>query len=76
MRELKGVDTGDEVAHAAAKGFKDAADYAMTRAQQGGRIFNALEDRALPQFWRGARVAKIGFDEFKRDIVGEATGGP
>ncbi|MGA2491320.1 MAG: hypothetical protein ABSF67_00050 [Roseiarcus sp.] len=75
VRELKGVDTGDEVARAAAKGFKDAADYAMTRAQQGGRIFNALEDWALPQFWRAARVGKIGFDEFKRDIVAEADRG-
>ena len=75
VRELKGVNTGDEVAGAAAKGFKDAADYAMTRAQQGGRIFNALEDWALPQFWRSARVGKIGVNEFKRDIVEQADKG-
>jgi len=75
IRELKGVDTGDQIAKAAAGGFKQASDYAVQRAQAAGKIFTPLEDWATPQFWRDWRTRDIGMPTFKADILQEIRRG-
>lgn len=75
IRELFGVETGDKVSKDAAKGWSEAATYAVTRAQQAGKIFTQLEDWRVPQFWRNWRVKEIGLDEFKRDMTEAADKG-
>lgn len=68
VRELFGVDTGDQVAKAAARGWKGATDYATGQARNLGRVFDTDNDWRLPQFWESARVNKFGADEFKADL--------
>ena len=75
LRELFGVDTGDKLAKDAAKGWSEASSYAVTRAQQAGKIFTQLEDWRVPQFWRGWRTKELGLDEFKRDMTEAADKG-
>lgn len=75
IREVFGVDTGDTVAKSAAKGWTDAATTAEDRARLAGKIFTPLDDWRVPQFWRGSRVASIGQDAFKADMLeAEAKG--
>lgn len=69
IREIKGVDTGDAVAKSAATGWKAAINAGEQMAKAGGKIFNLLDDWGLPQFWRNTRTAKIGQDEFRRDLI-------
>jgi len=75
IREIFGVETGDKVAKDAAKGWSEASIYAVTRAQQAGKIFTQLEDWRVPQFWRGWRTKELGLDEFKRDMTEAADKG-
>lgn len=75
IREIFGVDTGDALSKTAAKGWTDAADYAVDRAKSGGKMFDQMEDWRVPQFWRGSRVASIGKAEFTRDIYEAADKG-
>lgn len=56
VRELFGVDTGDQVAKAAAAGWERAAAYSVTRAKAAGKLFEDNEDWRLPQFWESSRV--------------------
>lgn len=66
VREMFGVRTGDHVADAAAKGWRDATDWGTEKARSLGKVFDATEDWRLPQYWTSARVNKIGADEFRR----------
>lgn len=58
VRELFGEESGDEIAKAAAKGWQDATTEAVRRAKDAGRVFNALDDWRLPQFWTGERIVR------------------
>ena len=66
VRELFGVQTGDHVAAAAAKGWRDAIDYGTGKARELGKVFDTTQDWRLPQYWTSARVNKIGAAEFRR----------
>ncbi|HMO30408.1 hypothetical protein [Enterovirga sp.] len=68
VRELFGVDTGDEVAKAAAKGWQDAVSYGTEYVQKAGKIFEAAEDWRLPQAWNSDRVRRFGAQAFKADV--------
>lgn len=74
--ELFGVDTGDVVAKAAAKGWIDATDWAVKRVQSAGKIFEEMEGWRLPQFWNADRVRRFGMGgEFRRDLQNAVDGG-
>lgn len=68
VREIFGVDTGDEVARAAAYGWRKAVKFGTDYVKQGGKIFEANEDWRLPQSWNSDRVRSIGADAFKADV--------
>jgi hypothetical protein len=73
--ELFGKDTGDESAKAAAKGFKDATEYAVDRVRRSGKRISVLEDWRLPQFWDASRAKKVTEREFTDDLMNEITAG-
>jgi len=73
--ELFGVDTGDNTAKAAAKGFSDAAKYAVDRVKKGGKPLSVLDDWRLPQMWDSRRVRKFTEREFLNDIWTEFEAG-
>jgi hypothetical protein len=75
IREQFGVDTGDALAKGVSKGWTDAVDSGVARAQQGGKIFTPLDDWRLPQEWRSWRVKDIGLPEFKRDTLEAVNAG-
>jgi hypothetical protein len=68
VREIFGESTGDTVAAHAAKGWKDATEWATQKAKDLGKIFEVAEDWRLPQFWESKRVNKFGEGEFKADL--------
>jgi hypothetical protein len=74
--ELFGVDSGDAVAKAAAKGWEDAASFAAKYVQSAGKIFEENENWRLPQFWNADRVRKFGMgSEFIRDVRDAVSSG-
>lgn len=73
--ELFGVDTGDNAAKAAAKGFSDAAKYAVDRVKKGGKPLSVLEDWRLPQMWDSRRVRQFKEHEFLNDLWTEFEAG-
>lgn len=73
--ELFGVDTGDAQAKAAAKGFSEAAKYAVDRVKKGGKPLAVLEDWRLPQIWDSARVKKVSEQQFLKDLWTEYEAG-
>lgn len=73
--ELFGVDTGDQAAKTAAKGFSDAAAYAVDRVKKGGKPLSVLEDWRLPQMWDAARVKKFTERQFLDDLWTEYQAG-
>lgn len=75
IRELFGIDTGDQTAKAAATGWKESMQVAVDLAKQAGKVFSVAEDWRVPQFWSTARVREIGLDEFKRDMLTEIAQG-
>lgn len=84
VRELFGSDTGDEIAKAAAKGWNDAVDYGTARVRSAGKVFDALEDWRLPQFWSPSRIRDTASGqilgtsrkaEFLRDLKTEIEAG-
>jgi hypothetical protein len=75
VREMFNVRTGDTVAAHAARGWREAADWGVARAQQLGKIFEPTENWRLPQFWNSGRVNKIGAAEFRADLDTEISGG-
>lgn len=73
--ELYGVDTGDDVAKSAAKGWQDAVTYAVDRVKREGKPLSILEDWRLPQFWDTARVRQFSQQEFTNDLMTEFEAG-
>lgn len=75
IRELFGISTGDETAAKAAKGWKNATEWAVDKAQAFGRKFNSTDEWRLPQFWNSQRVNKFGAAELKKDLYLEINSG-
>ena len=75
VRELFGVTTGDNVAAAASRGWKDATEWSTKKAQALGKVFEPTENWRLPQFWGTGRVGKLGADEFRSDLDAEISRG-
>ncbi|KPH08845.1 hypothetical protein CO657_13635 [Rhizobium acidisoli] len=73
--ELYGVDTGDDVAKAAAKGWQDAVTYAVDRIKREGKPLSVKDDWRLPQFWDTARVRQFSQAEFTNDLMAEYQAG-
>ena len=73
--ELFGIDTGDESAKAAARGFSDATTYAVDRVKREGKPLSVLEDWRLPQFWESSRVRNFSEREFVDDLWREYEAG-
>lgn len=73
--ELFGRDTGDIQAKAAAKGFSDAATYAVDRVKKGGKPLSVLEDWRLPQMWESRRVKQFTERQFLDDLWTEFEAG-
>lgn len=69
--ELFGKDTGDVQAKAAAKGFSDAAKYAVDRVKKGGKPLSVLDDWRLPQMWDSRATKKVTEREFLDDLMTE-----
>jgi hypothetical protein len=68
IREVFGERSGDEMAAAAAKAWKNATEWATVRAKAFGRNFQENGEWRLPQFWTAARVEKFGASEFRADL--------
>lgn len=76
VAELFGVDSGDIVAKAAAKGWQDATEWGAKTVQSAGKIFEENENWRLPQFWSADRVRRFGMgEEFRRDILNAVQSG-
>jgi len=69
IREIFGVDTGDQMASAAAKAFDVMKKYGEQRALASGRIFEPNEDWKIFQPWQSEQVRKFPLEEFKRDFM-------
>lgn len=75
VRELFGVDTGDQIAKAAADGWNKANAVAVALAKQAGKVFTAADDWRVPQFWSTMRVRGLGKAAFLSDIRAELASG-
>ena len=75
VRELFGVDTGDEAAKKAAEGFTAASQWGVTRAKAGGKMFTEADDWRLPQFWQSSRVSQAGEAEFTNRVMAHVDAG-
>jgi hypothetical protein len=65
--EVFGVDTGDQVAKAAARGWTEAIEEGVARAISAGRNIVASENWRFMQPWNSERVRKFELDEWKTD---------
>ncbi|MGQ4274972.1 hypothetical protein [Terrihabitans sp. B22-R8] len=74
IQELRGVDTGDDVAKRAAVGFRTANEEAVKLYRANGGLLHELGDWRSPQFWDSARVREFG-DDFERDILDAVSQG-
>lgn len=73
--ELFKRDTGDETAKAAARGWDEAAKYAVARVKREGRPLSVLDDWRLPQSWDTSRMRGFTQREFLDDVMREYDGG-
>jgi hypothetical protein len=69
IREIRGVDTGDPVAKTAAKGYRDMVEYGTRRAEEGGKLFDVLDNWFTPQFWAPHRIR----DSITDQVRGQST---
>lgn len=73
--ELFGKDTGDDAAKAAARGWAEAAKYAVDRVKRAGKPLSVLEDWRLPQHWDTRQVRKASQSEFVDALMQEYDAG-
>jgi hypothetical protein len=73
--ELFGVDSGNQAAKLAAKGWQDATEWGAKYVQSAGKIFEEMENWRLPQFWNGERVRGFGQAQFVKDITDAVQSG-
>lgn len=73
VRELYGEATGDGVANAAARGWREATEYARKRWVDGGGQTFKLDDWRLPQVWNKDAVSRMTRAQFL-DAMNEAIG--
>lgn len=75
LERLGGVDTGDPVARAAAKGYGELSDLADKIAVELDPRFRLDPENKLPQHWESYRAVKFGATEHKADILKQAESG-
>ena len=76
IREIFGVDTGNETAKAAGKAWREGVDkVAVDGAKKLGKVFTAAEDWRLPQWWESARAQKFGKARLLSDMRAEIANG-
>jgi hypothetical protein len=75
VRELFGVNTGNEAAKKGAEGFTSASEWGVTRAKAGGKMFTEADYWRLPQFWQSARVKQSGEAEFAQRVLAHVDAG-
>ncbi|WP_119268376.1 hypothetical protein [Taklimakanibacter deserti] len=71
IKELRGVDTGDQAAKEAAAAWRGTVEAGVKRAEQAGIFFRSIAEKDQwlnPQFWESARVRSFGLQEFEKDI--------
>lgn len=67
--EIFGVDSGDEAARQAAKGWKNLVDRAVARARAAGKAFNVLDDWRVFQSWSAGRLRAKGLERFTERML-------
>jgi hypothetical protein len=75
IREVFGVQTGDNLASAAGKSFGEVRTIAEDRARSAGKNFEQNENWRVPQPWNSAQVKKVKEAEFVSDFMAEVDGG-
>jgi hypothetical protein len=75
VREIFGVQTGDNLASAAAKSFGEVRTYGEDRARSAGKNFEPNENWRVPQPWNSNQVRKVKEAEFVSDFMNEVNGG-
>jgi len=75
IREVKGRDTGDQIAKDAAAGWRAATQYAVDRVKSAGRMLSVLDDWDYPQHWTPERYRKFSEDEWTNDVMREVRAG-
>ncbi|QIB35805.1 hypothetical protein [Ancylobacter pratisalsi] len=75
VREVFGVDTADQVAKAAARGWTVATKEAVDRVTAAGRNMPVNENWRLPQLWDSLRVRRFSQEEFARAFKAEVERG-
>jgi hypothetical protein len=68
IREIFGVQTGDNLAAGAAKSFGDVRVYGEDRARGAGKNFEPNENWRVPQPWNSEQVRKVNEAEFVSDF--------
>lgn len=70
IKELRGVDTGDDAAKEAAAAWKATTDAALQRLEKSGIFFSQTQKEQWlhPQFWESSRVKKFGRATFQNDV--------
>jgi hypothetical protein len=69
IREVFGVQTGDNLAAAAGKSFGDVRTIAEDRARAAGKNFEPNENWRVPQPWNPTQVKKVNEAEFVSDFM-------
>lgn len=75
VRELFGVQTGDNLAAAAAKSFTEIVDKYGARARSAGKNFEQNEDWRIFQPWNSEQVKKVKEAQFVSDFMAEVDSG-
>jgi phage terminase Nu1 subunit (DNA packaging protein) len=75
IREVFGVQTGDNLAAAAAKSWADVRVYGEDRARAAGKNFEANENWRVPQPWNSNQARKVSEAEFVQDFKQAVEGG-
>jgi hypothetical protein len=75
IREIFGVQTGDNLAAGAAKSFGDVRVYGEDRARSAGKNFEPNENWRVPQPWNSEQVRKVKESEFVSDFKTEIDSG-
>jgi phage terminase Nu1 subunit (DNA packaging protein) len=75
VREIFGVQTGDNLAAGAAKSFGEVRTYGEDRARAAGKNFEPNENWRVPQPWNSNQVRKVSEAEFVQDFKDAVAGG-
>ncbi len=70
-----GVDTSDDLAKRAWKGWDAAVKHATDRVTRAGKPLAVRDDWRFMQFWEGKRIRKFSQQEFVDDLMNEVRNG-